>query len=141
MRGASLYCNDVVGVDVEELFMHGELIPIAFFFALALILSFFYYFRYLGRKEMQHTVRAALERGHELSPELLDRLGEPRKSAFSDFRRGLIAIALAVAVAVFGYTLGEEDAVRPLVAIATLPLFIGFAYIILWRVNNNRDDN
>jgi hypothetical protein len=115
-----------------------EMIPIVLFTAIALVLVLFYYFKYLGRKEMQRTVRIALERGQDLSPELLDRLGEPQKSAFGDLRRGLIAIAIAVGFGGFGLVLGEEDAVRPLLAVSMLPLFIGFAYLILWRINASR---
>ncbi|MGB5247876.1 MAG: DUF6249 domain-containing protein [Woeseia sp.] len=116
-----------------------ELIPIVMFLSIALVLGLFYWFRYLARREMQRTVRIALERGNELSPELLDRLGEPRKSAGGDLRRSLIAIAIGLGVGLFGVALGEEDAVRPLFAASLLPLFIGIAYFILWRINPDRN--
>jgi len=121
--------------------MHGEFVPIAFFAALALILGLFYFFKYLGRMQTQRTVRTALERGQELSPELLDRLGEPRKSPQGDLRRGMIAIALAVGLALFGVALGEEGAIRPLLASAMLPLLIGIAYLILWRMDRTTSDS
>ncbi|MGB5346205.1 MAG: DUF6249 domain-containing protein [Woeseia sp.] len=115
-----------------------EMIPIVMFIAIALVLILFYYYKYLARRELQRTVRIALERGQDLSPELLDRLGEPRKSAYSDLRRGFIAIGIAAGLSGFGFALGEEDALRPLLASSMLPLFIGFAYLILWRFNSSR---
>lgn len=121
--------------------MQGEMVPIVMFVVIGLVLGLFYYFRYRSRAEMQQTVRIALERGQELSPELVDRLGEPRRSAATDLRRGLIALGLAVGLAVFGVTLGEEDAVRPLLATAMLPLFIGLAYLALWRMNRNEEQS
>lgn len=117
-----------------------EFIPIAFFAAIAFVLALFYFFKYLGRKEMQRTVRVALERGQDLSPELLDRLGEPQKSPSGDLRRGLIGVALAVGIVVFAVLLGEADALRPLTAVSALPLAIGVAYLLLWRINPGRQE-
>ncbi|MBT8085523.1 MAG: hypothetical protein HKN35_13325 [Woeseia sp.] len=118
-----------------------ELIPIVMFLSIALVLILFYYFKFLGRKELQRTVRIALERGQDLSPELLDKLGEPQKSPLSDLRRGLIALAIAAGLAAIGLALGQEEAIRPLLASAMLPLFIGLAYLVLWRLNASRQSD
>jgi preprotein translocase subunit YajC len=120
--------------------MHDNFVAIAMFAVIGLVLGLFYYFRYRTRAEMQQTVRVALERGQELSPELVDRLGEPRKSGAQDLRRGVISVLLAAGIAVFAFTLGEQEAFRPLMAIAALPLAIGIAYLILWRIDKSRDD-
>ncbi|HZW58675.1 MAG TPA: DUF6249 domain-containing protein [Woeseiaceae bacterium] len=118
--------------------MHEEYIPIVMFVVIGGVLGLFYYFRYRTRAEMQNTVRVALERGQELSPELIDRLGEPRKSPFQDLRRGIIAISLAIGLGLFGYVVDEPDAVRPFLAIAAFPLFVGLAYLLLWRLDRSR---
>jgi len=120
--------------------MHEEYIPIVMFVVIGAVLGLFYYFRYRTRAEMQQTVRIALERGQDLSPELIDRLGEPRKSAVTDMRRGAVAVGLAIGLALFGFALGEEDALRPLLATSMLPLFVGLAYLVLYWINRNRDD-
>ncbi len=121
--------------------MYEELIPIVMFAVIGIVLGLFYYFRYRTRTEMQRTVRTALERGQELSPELIDRLGEPRYSPVSDLRRGMIAVALALALGIFGFVLDEQEAIRPLIATAMLPLFIGIAYLVLWRLKAGKDAN
>jgi hypothetical protein len=118
--------------------MHEEYIPIVMFIVIGSVLGLFYYFRYRARAEMQQTVRVALERGHELSPELIDRLGEPRKSPVQDLRRGVISIFVGIGIAVFGYFLDEQDAERPLLAISMLPFAVGIAYLILWKLDKHK---
>ena len=121
--------------------MHGEMVPIVMFLMIGLVLGLFYYFRYRSRAEMQQTVRSALERGQELSPELLDRLGEPRRSPGRDLRLGMIALALAVALGLFGVVLGEPDAIRPMLAVSMLPLLVGIAYLALWYLNRHEEES
>lgn len=120
--------------------MYEELIPITMFAVIGIVLGLFYYFRYRSRAQMQQTVRAALERGQELSPELVDRLGEPRKSAMHDLRRGSIAVSIGVGLALFGPVLGERELLRPLLATAMLPLAIGIAYLILSRLDKQKEE-
>jgi hypothetical protein len=108
-------------------------IPIVMFISLAAVLVFFFWFRYRGRAEMQSTIRAALERGQELTPEIIDRLGQPKPAKHADRRRAVIAITLAIAVAAFGFILGERDAVRPFLAISAFPLMLGIGYLIISR--------
>src|SRR5210317_1086803 len=69
------------------------LIPISLFIATVLIVWIVVAFRYRSRRDVQATYRAAIERGQELTPELLDRLGEPR-SKNKDLRRGMILIGV-----------------------------------------------
>ena len=119
--------------------MNEAWVPIVMFTMIGLVLGFFYYFRYRARAEMQQTVRVALERGQELSPDLVERLGEPRRAPVADLRRGLVGLALALALGLFGVILGEEDAVRPLLATSMLPLFVGIAYLVMWRMNRSEE--
>ena len=114
-------------------------IPIVMFIATGAVLSFWLYFRFRSRREVQQTVRTAIEKGQELSPDLLDRLGQPRASGNIDLRRGVIAIAIGLGLAVIGFAVGHEQAVRPLVAAGALPFLVGVAYLALWRFGGNRD--
>jgi hypothetical protein len=117
----------------------GELIPIVMFAAIALILGLYLYFRHRGRESVQETIRQAIEKGHELTPEVLDRLGEPRKAGSRDMRRGIIGLAIGIAIAAFGVLLGEEDAVRPMLAISAFPFVVGIAYLGLWQFSKRSD--
>ena len=54
--------------------MEAILVPIGFFAAITVMLSLFFWFRYRTRGDMQQTIRTAIDRGQELSPEIIDRL-------------------------------------------------------------------
>ena len=88
---------------------------------------------------MQDTIRVALDKGHELSPELIDRLGHPKASKYRDFRLGVIWVAVAIGIALFSFAVPEEEATRPLLGIAAFPGMVGIAYLILNKFAK-RDD-
>ncbi len=112
--------------------MDVELVPITLFVALALVAGLLIYFRFRSRREIQQTLRSVIDKGQELTPELLEKIGEPKRPATGDLRRGIVAMSLGLGFAAFGILLGEEDAVRPMVAIAAFPFVVGLAYLGLW---------
>ncbi len=116
--------------------MAEELIPIALFAAIALIFFIVLYFRQRSRADMQQTIRLALERGTDLTPELISRLGAPAEpSRNKDLRLGLIWLALAVGLALCGLAVPDPsgNALQGCLAGAAFPFAIGVAYMIMWR--------
>ncbi len=115
--------------------MAEELIPITMFAAIALIFFIVLYFRQRSRAEMQQTIRLALEKGNELTPEIISRLGEPEPSKHKDLRLSLIWLALAVGLALCGFFVPDPSghAFRGTLAGAAFPFAIGIAYMIMWR--------
>jgi len=109
-----------------------ELIPIVLFLTIGGVFVMAYYFRFRTRREIQSTVRAAIEKGQELSPELIEGLMDSLNSRHADLRRGVIFLALGAALFIMGGLLGEEDARRPLMAVAMFPILVGSAYLGLW---------
>jgi hypothetical protein len=91
-------------------------------------------FRYRAKRDIQVTYRAAIEQGQELTPELLERLGE-RQPKNRDLRRGVVSLFIGLAFVVFGLILGEEDAVRPMIAVGVFPILLGAAYLGLWTLS------
>jgi len=122
--------------------MEGILVPIAMFASIALIFFIVLYFRQRSRAEMQQTIRLALEKGNELTPEIISRLGEPEPSKNRDLRRALIWLALAVGLALSGYFVPDPSgqAFRGTLAGAAFPFAIGVAYMIMWRYGG-RDES
>ena len=113
-----------------------ELIPIAMFITIALIFFIVLYFRQRSRSDMQQTIRLALERGTELTPELINRLGAPAEpSKNRDLRIGLIWMSLAVGLALCGLAVPDPSgyALKGTLAGAAFPFAIGLAYLIMWR--------
>ncbi len=115
--------------DVVALF-----IPIVSMVVTGLVIWAFFLYRHKTRTKVQETIQAALDKGAELTPELIDRMAGPQPGPDRDFRRGLIAIAIGIAFALFGVTLNEPDAVRPLIAVGTFPFLVGVAYMLMWRL-------
>jgi hypothetical protein len=93
------------------------------------------YFRYRARVDAQVTIRAALEKGQPLSPELLERLMLPIASNANrrnvDLRRGVILVAVGVGIGVIG--VAAAPTLKEALAFAVLPFVIGLAYIALWK--------
>lgn len=115
------------------------LVPMSLFFSVALVAILFVYFRYRARSETQRTLREAIERGQEMTPEFVKLLGDPPRHPNADLRRGIVALAIGAAFAVFGLLLGEEDAIRPMLAVASFPCVIGLAYLALWKTGGRKD--
>lgn len=113
--------------------MNEELIPIVMFVGLTVVFCTLFWFRYRARREMQETLRVALEKGHELTPEIIDRLGHPKASKDKDLRLGVIWLSLAVGLVLIGFAVPDADALRGLLAGAALPFAIGIAYLVLHR--------
>ncbi|MEX2125012.1 MAG: DUF6249 domain-containing protein [Woeseia sp.] len=121
--------------------MNEMMIPIVLFICMAAVFVFFFWFRYRSRAETQHTFRAALDKGQELTPDIIDRLGQPKPREDADLRRAVIAIAIGIAVAAFGFILDEDDAIRPFLAISAFPFTIGIAYLIISRFSVQKPSN
>ncbi len=115
----------------EEIF-----IPISVFIAGVLVVFVVMYFKAKNRAGVQKTIRLALEKGNELTPELLDRLAAPKQRQSSDLRRGVIALSIGIGFAVFGTIIGEPEAVRPMIGVGMFPAIIGIGYLILWKTSD-----
>lgn len=119
-----------------------EMIPIAMFMGMTVIFCFLFWFRYRARSEMQQTIRMALDKGHELTPEIIDRLGHPKAAKDKDFRLGIIWLAIAVALMAFGFGIPDqedEEVARIFMGISAFPFAMGVAYMILHKFTS-RDD-
>jgi hypothetical protein len=111
------------------------LIPIAFFGTVALIIWLVVSFRHRGRADKQQTIRLALEKGAELTPELMKSISEPEPPKNRDLRNGLIWLALGVGLALCGLAVPDPsgNALRGCLSGAAFPFSIGVAYLIMWR--------
>lgn len=118
--------------------MEGVWVPIALFAGLTVIFTCFFWFRYRARGEMQQTIRAAIERGQELTPDLVESLGKPpRPSKDQDLRYALIWLAIAIGFSTMGAAIGaaeaEEEVFLIMSGVAAFPFMIGLAYLIMWK--------
>jgi len=119
----------------------GLWIPIVAFLVIGTVSIMVTYFRHKTRMGTEKTIRLALEKGNELSPEMLDRLASPKKSTVADLRRGMVSVAVGIGFVILGFMVDDEEAIRPMIGIAMFPMFIGFAYLILWRLGEREQKN
>jgi hypothetical protein len=120
------------------------LIPFGFMAMIAAIVIAPRYFRSQERQKMAELMRAAIERGQPLPPEVVDAMSTNVRaeagripmppSPSRDLRTGLIWMGVAVGLASMGLALSFEDpdALFPLLGCAAFPAFIGVAFIVMW---------
>ena len=119
------------------------LIPVILFISTAIVLALYIYYRYRARSDRQETIRLALEKGTELSPDFLARLGEAEPSKDKDLRRGLIWMALAATLSLCGLALARHDieVLYGCLAGAAFPFAIGAAYLLMWWYGSKQTAN
>jgi hypothetical protein len=103
------------------------------------------------RREVQQTVRAAIEKGQPLPPEVIDSLSKEATrnlpSRSRDLRQGVIWLAIGIGLDAFGtiseMSWGGDGWDGPdfggIVGIAAIPATIGLAFIVLSFFNKNKD--
>lgn len=123
----------------------GFLIPMSPFLMVAAIVIVPAWLRARERREMQQTVRAAIEKGQPLPPELVEALSKdvrPRiaSSAHRDMRIGVILLFVAGGVALTALALGRinDYAMYGTLAGSAVPGAVGLAFVILSFFNPNK---
>lgn len=101
------------------------------------------YFKSKERREMQATLRAAIEKGQPVPPEMIDAMTRNVKvapTALSDLRTGIIWVAVGVGIAAFGYFVSYEEAgfFHPMLGMGAIPAIVGLTYIALSFFNPNK---
>ena len=113
-----------------------EWVPISMFMGITVVTSLLVWFRFRSRSEIQQTIRAALDKGVELSPEAIDRLGHPKPAKNKDLRAGTLWLSIAAGLVLIAFAIPEPDAFRGILAGAALPFSIGLAYSILHKFSD-----
>ncbi|AYG93787.1 hypothetical protein D8I30_00280 [Brevundimonas naejangsanensis] len=121
-----------------------EFIPIAFFIMIGAIVIVPNWLKSRDRREMQATLRSAIEKGQPLPPEVIESItkdnAKPPATAARDLRTGVILLAVAMGIAIMGYALrfNAMDAFYAVSGVAAIPGMIGLAFIILSIFNKNK---
>lgn len=118
--------------------MTEEWIGLAAVLGPVLLIALFFVLRFKSRRDMQDTIRTALDKGQDLTPELIDRLGHPKDPKDKDLRLAVIWLALAIGLVLIGVAVPDPDAFRGTLAGAAFPFTIGIAYLLL-HIFTDRD--
>jgi len=108
------------------------------------------YLKSREKRDIQTTVRHAIDKGQALPPELIDAMTKDVASKLPsrtrDLRRGVIWLAVGIGFAAFSYlsNLGWTDhdmqqATAAMMGLAAIPVTIGLAFIVLSFFNPNKE--
>lgn len=119
--------------------MEEVLIPIFLFASLVGVIWLFSHYNYKKRLTAHETLRLAVEKGQEVSPELVERMSYLNDPAKSDLRRGILLIAFGLAFISLGMLIphDEPDAFRGMLGVSSFPIILGAAYLGLWRFSHD----
>lgn len=122
------------------------IVPVAFALMTAAIVLVPAWFKSRERRDMQETVRHALDKGQQLPVELVQAIAKASRgrvaTAHTDLRAGVIWLAVSAGIATFGWMIGqqESEALHPLLGLASIPGFLGLAFIVLSFFNKTKAD-
>ena len=113
------------------------MIPIVLFIVIGIAVVGYFYWNHKNRASIMTTVQAALERGADLTPELLTQLGAAGNPRVKDMRRGIIFLALGVAGLLCSLFFSDTDVTNGIRAGSVFPLMLGFGFLLVWRLNRD----
>ena len=115
--------------------MEDVLVPIVLFSVLPVCIWLVSLFNYKKRLTAHETVRHAIDSGQTISPELIEKMSLLVDPIRADLRRGVLFIAFGCAFPVLGTVVGQQEgeAVMPMIGVASFPVFLGLAYLGLWK--------
>nr|WP_070958829.1 DUF6249 domain-containing protein [Hyphomonas sp. Mor2] len=119
--------------------MEDIVIPIFIFSSIVAVIWLFSHYNFKKRLTAHETLRLAVEKGQEVSPELVERMSYLNDPAKSDLRRGILLIAFGLAFICLGLLVphDEPEAFRGMMGVSSFPIILGAAYLGLWRFSHD----
>lgn len=106
-------------------------VPIILFLSIAAAAIGYLYFNSKNKQARQATLQAAIQRGDELTPELISAISADRSAPVTDYRRGVLLIALGIGFALLGRFVDPGES--GFLGIAAIPVMLGLGYLFVWR--------
>lgn len=117
--------------------MEATLVPIVLFAAIAVIVVAALYINHKNKAKMQDTLQLSIEKGQELSPDVIKAM--LKDNPFNDLKKGIVLISIGLAVAVFSlFDATEQD--FEMVGIGLIPVIIGLGYVLIWKLRPKFED-
>ena len=104
-------------------------VPFVVFAALASIVISAFYFSYKKRIVVYDAIKVAIEKTGSVDPALVEAIIRDNVGPYADLRKGIILIAVAAAFVVLGLCVPDDEAIRPMLGVASFPGLVGLAYV------------
>jgi hypothetical protein len=113
--------NSQMGVEI--------IVPVALFLCIAGVFVAAYAYQHRNRRVVYDAIKVAIEKTGQVDAALVEAIIRDKVGPNADLRKGIILIAIAAGFIALGFSIPEEDALRPLMGIASFPGLIGLAYV------------
>ncbi|WP_395377380.1 DUF6249 domain-containing protein [Marinicella sp. W31] len=121
--------------------MHEEnwiLLVVVLFVGAAIIIGLF--LSHARRMKPHEVLEKSIDKGYELTPEILETVNQVKSPVERDLRRGIILISISIAFFVVSFIIPDDGEARVLFkAIALFPFFVGGGFLVMWLLNRNKD--
>ena len=117
--------------------MAEELIPITLFAVIGMVVIGYFYWNHKNRSSIMKTVQKAIDKGGDLTPELLTQLGATGNPRIRDMRRGIVFLSLGIAGLLCSMFFPDPDVVNGIRAGSVFPLMLGIGFLIVWKLNKD----
>lgn len=120
--------------------MEDVIVPIVLFGAIVGAIWLFSHYNYKKRLTAHETLRLAVDKGQDLSPDMIEKMSFLTDPVKADLRRGVLFIAFGLAFMTLGFVMphDEPEATRGIIGVASFPIILGLAYLGLWRFSHDR---
>ncbi len=113
--------------------MEEEFAIIGFFGVIPLTIWIVSLYRARSHAKSMEVVDKMIDRGDVINEETVKALGGRPLSPHRDLKTGMILIAIAIALVIFGNVIPDDDeAVRIMLGIAAFPFLVGLVYSVFW---------
>lgn len=115
-------------------------IPLTLFAIIPITVGLVSFNRRKARVAMADVMKALVEKGEPLTPEVVASFGVRPHTPYRDLRLGLVLIAIGIATLILGRIIPEDEATVAFTGIAVFPLLIGAVYTGLWFFIGRKHD-
>lgn len=106
-------------------------VPFVVFASLAAVIISAFYFNFKKRRVVYDAIKVAIEKTGSIDPALVETIIRENVGPYADLRKGIVLIAIAAAFVALGLAIpASEDALGPMLGVASFPGFVGFAYVL-----------
>ena len=117
--------------------MEDQWIPIVMFIVIGIGVLGYFYWNHKNRASIMETVQKAIDKGSELTPELMMQLGATGNPRIRDMRRGIVFLSLGIAGLLCSLFFPDPDVVNGIRAGSVFPLMLGIGFLIVWKLNKD----